>query len=160
MKLLKLGIIQNNVFVQKTQTGDGWWLEIFIIIQSINLLWTRWGFGHLYRVDAYLFMLTLSFNPITEERLHLFLGSSYVNGPVNCSIGHRVGGHGRAREHKNTRFVMTIFTANRTKRQVLQNGRTIHQTQFWCHSKVKKYANLVEVNIITHKISWWIVDLL
>ena len=44
-------------------------------------------------VDAYLFMLTLSFNPITEERLHLFLGSSYVNGPVNCSIGHRVGGH-------------------------------------------------------------------
>ena len=82
------------------------------------------------RVDAYLFMLTLSFNPITEERLHLFLGSSYVNGPVNCSIGHRVGGHRRAREHKNTRFVMTIFTTNRTKRQVLQNGRTIHQTQF------------------------------
>ena len=38
-------------------------------------------------------MLALSFNPkIERKRVHLFLGSSYVNGPVNCSIGHRVGG--------------------------------------------------------------------
>ena len=80
-----------------------------------------------------IYMLSLSFTPKLKESVHLFLGSSYVNGPVNCSIGHRVGGHcghRRAREEKNTHFVMTIFTANRTKRQVLQNGRTIHQTQF------------------------------
>ena len=40
-----------------------------------------------------IYMLSLSFTPKLKESVHLFLGSSYVNGPVNCSIGHRVGGH-------------------------------------------------------------------
>ena len=135
------------------QTGDGWWLVIFILIFKVSIFFSP---DEVRAICSRCLSIYGIFILKLEESAHLFPGSSYVNGPGNCSLD--TGWTQQREEHKNTRFVMTSFTANTTERQVLQNGRTIHQTEFWCHSNVKKYANFVEVNIITHKISWWIMD--